>query len=118
MLLLAVTLLQYSKDNGEYDYDYFKRSKEVSSDILLDSFGNGVISLSGDETRIPKDRTTNESIKVGTMFHNISTTCVVPFYVDELHATGILSGPDTTVDDQTSEREILAHTGGDSIVTK
>jgi len=114
------TINPKEKDDGENDYDYFQRSKDVSTDILLDAVSrtNGVINLAGDETRLPKDRTTTETISVGTMFHDISTTCCVPLWVNEFNATGILSGPDTTVSDQTGDRYILAHTEEGSIATK
>lgn len=112
------TIHPKQKDDGENDYDYFKRSKEVSTDILLDSFGNGSIELDGEETRLPKDRITTKAISVGTMFHDITTTCCVPLKENEFNATGILSGPDTIVKDQTGDRNILAHTGEGSIATK
>jgi hypothetical protein len=112
------TTVNPKEKDGDYDYDYYQRSKEVSKDILLDSYGNGNIKISGDEKLLPKDRITSEVIKVGTVFHDISTTCVTPLYFDQYHATGILSGPDTKVEDQNSTRNILAHTGEGSIVTK
>lgn len=110
------TINPKEKDD-KYDYDYFQRNKDVSTDILLDSFGNGSVSLSGDEKLLPKDRTTDETIKVGTMFHDISKTCVTPLYYDQYHATGILSGPDIDVEDTTGDRYILKHTGEGSIVS-
>jgi len=110
------TINPKEKDDDN-NYDYFKRTKDVSTDILLDAFGNGVVNLSGDEKNLPKDRITTKTIKVGTMFHNIATTCVTPLYFDKFHSTGILSGPDTFVDDENKERFILNHTGKGSVVS-
>ncbi len=113
------TTINPHESGEDINYDYFKREKDVAVDVLLDAFGNGVVSLAGNERSLPKDRTDNNIIKVGTAFHDISTTCVTPLVTsDPRNPTGILSGPDTIVQDQGSTRNILAHTSSDSIVTK
>lgn len=112
------TTINPKEKDKENDYDYFRREKDVSTDVLLDGFGVDACSLSGNKNLLPNDRITGEPIKVGTAFHNIAKTCVVPEYVDEYHATGILSGPDTEIDDANGTRNILNHTGGTSIITQ
>jgi len=113
------TTINPLEEGGVVDYDYFKREKDVKSDILLDAFGKGVVALSGNEKALPKDRTDGGIIKLGTAFHDISMTCVAPLPTENRqNPTGILSGPDTEIDDKGYKRDILNHTGGDSIVTK
>jgi hypothetical protein len=99
---------------GQLDYDYFNRTDKTNVDILLDSVGNySVVELVGNDKLLPKDRITEETIKLGTMYHDISTTCVFPFRgeQDENQGYGILSGPDTIIDDYNNvSRYILKNT--------
>lgn len=115
------TINPYKKDdNSQPDYDYFIKSDESKTDILLDSYGNGVVSLSGSDKLIAKDRITTERIKLGTMFHDISTTCVLPSSDDQSkNRLGILSGPDNEVlDIDQTKRQILKNTSANSVITK
>ena len=102
------------ENSGKKDYDFFKRTSKTDVDILLDSVGTGVVSLKGNDKLLPNDRITNTKIKLGTMYHDISTTCVYPFRdkddPDRI-GFGILSGPDTIVEDFTGiKRDILHNT--------
>ena len=114
------------------NYDYFIKSDDANTDILLDTYGMGVVSPAGSDKLIARDRITNNVIKVGTMFHDISKTCIYPV---ELNAdltsiksqtdstnqfrSGILYGPDYyTIDADHTQRNLLRNTAIDSIITK
>ena len=114
------TTINPYKEGSNIDYDYFNRSADNKIDILLDAFGNGVVDLTGNDKALPKDRTTGTTMKVGTAFHDISATCVVPLPTDNpQNPKGILSGPDTNIEDvDKSVRYVLQHTGEGSVVTK
>jgi hypothetical protein len=115
-----ITTINPYEESDKKDYDYFNRTADNKTDILLDAFGNGVVNLVGNDKALPKDRTNGSVIKVGTAFHDISTTCVVPLPTDNpKNPRGILSGPDTEITDvDKTTRNILQHTGGASVVTK
>ena len=90
-----------NEKTGDNDYDYFSRTEKTDVDILLDSFGKGVANLTGNSKLLPKDRITNTAIKLGTMYHDISTTCVTPMKTKvsgKWVGYGILSGPDTMIE--------------------
>lgn len=94
-----------------YNYDYFSKQKEPQ-DIVLDKFGIGdTISLRGIDDLIPKDRITNTQLKLGTAFHDISTTCAS--LDDTENRTSILLGPDQVIKDLNSGgfRAVLKNTG-------
>jgi len=85
------------RDGDGDNYNTFVMPKEGQQDILLDSFGQGCVTLVGSEKLIPKDRITKQPIKLGTVFHDISKTCCEPVFIDpedkDLGAA-IFAGPD------------------------
>ncbi len=99
------------------NYDRMSRSDD-GVDILLESIGFGCATISGNDKLIPKDRITNETIKLGTAFHDISKTCVYPSQ-DGTVIRGILAGPDDTIEDlDLSVRKILKNTSELSVISK
>ncbi len=110
------------KDN-KFDYDFFKKNDDTKTDILLDQYGYGCASLVGNDKLIAKDRITTETIKFGTVYHDISKTCVYPIETEDTkiqNRIGILSGPDNiiTENDGQTTRPILKNTSENSIITK
>lgn len=108
-------------NSGKNDYATFYRDGS-KQDILLDAFGVGCVELKGNDKLIPKDRITGEQIKVGTVYHDISKTCIVPIPESGTNqASGILSGPDLetqNTDSNKTQRKILNFTDPDSVVSK
>ena len=108
------TNINPDESSGKKDYDFFKRTSKTDVDILLDSVGTGVVDLIGNDKLLPNDRITNTKVKLGTMYHDISTTCIYPFRdkddPDRI-GFGILSGPDTIIEDFTGiKRDVLRNT--------
>lgn len=129
------TINPFKKDSdSDYNYDYFVKKPEATVDILLDQYGLGVTDVKGDDKLKAKDRITSNIIKVGTVFHDISKTCVYPVeYIDNnptkgikpqvdadnQFRTGILYGPDYyTIDADQQQRDLLRSTSPFSIITK
>jgi len=109
--------------NDDYgtDFNTFLIPDDSSSDIRLDVFGNGSISLTGNEKLVPANRFDGEPIKLGTAFHDISKTCCEPiFQGTELDGTGlaIFGGPDEFKDTIITSEVIIdgidANAGGRS----
>jgi hypothetical protein len=85
------------QDDYGPDFNTFLLPEDGSSDIKLDSFGNGSIALEGNEKLVPNNRFDGKPIKLGTAFHDISKTCCEPKWEGtELDGTGlaIFGGPD------------------------
>ncbi len=91
-----VSTINPVKDDYGNNYDTFPAPTTDKGDIVLDGFGKGCVELKGNEKFVPVDRITNTPIKLGTAFHDISTTCCVPVFSGELEGKGaaIFSGPD------------------------
>ena len=109
--------------NDDYgaDFNTFLFPEDGSHDIRLDSFGNGSITLDGNEKMVPNDRFDGKPIKLGTVFHDISKTCCEPkFEGTELDKTGlaIFGGPDSFRDTTVTSSLIIdgidANAGGRS----
>ncbi len=85
------------QDDYGNNYDTFVMPEKGKQDILLDAYGKGCITLKGSEKLIPVDRITDQPIKLGTVFHDISKTCCEPVFIDpedkDLGAA-IFAGPD------------------------
>ena len=85
------------------NYDTIVDPDSGKQDILLDGFGIETIDIVGNEQFIPVDRITESKMKVGTAFHDISTTCCYPKYADgtELYQKGpaIFAGPEVPLCD-------------------
>lgn len=94
--ITTINPVKNTEDNT-VSYDTLNKVKD-SVDIVFDSFGgNGVVDILGDDKLIPKDRMTNQPIKLGTMYHDISQTCAK--LNDTENRCSILKGPDLTCKD-------------------
>jgi len=113
------TTINPQKKDGENNYDYFIKNDDAKVDVLLEEIGKGTVSLTGNVDLIAKDRITKNQIKIGTLFHDISKTCVYPIDTADKNRSGILTKPDENITDSNqTQRFILKNTAVDSIVSK
>ena len=114
------TINPYKKDDkADPNYDYYVNKVEANVDILLEQIGLCPVELKGNSNCLSKDRITNATLKLGTMFHDISKTCVYPIDDIAQNRSGILIAPDTSVSDlNLTKRYILRNTSENSVISK